>query len=421
LQGTELEVRARRPKAVSFDRRGDISMTSRDDAGWRKQPNVPPAHLVSGLVYHDEGVFAAEREKIFQKVWSLACHESELPGRYDFRSVEIAGTPLVVVRGEDARVRAFINVCSHRGARLVNERSGSARAFTCFYHRWTYDTLGSCINIPRPEGYETSGIRAADHGLREVRTEVKLGLVFVNLDDNAGSLDDYLGGALDPLEEILGTVPLEVFHYQRSEIEANWKAWMETNLDTYHTVMHYLLRKTQVDKERRIRVLPGGHGNTGGMKAAYSKYGDWKSREDSMALPGADVREMRNVHLFPNASIITRGTVVRIDTISPDGPHRTVVECRGLGVKGDTDEQRRQRIEHHNQYWGPLGRNTPEDALAAELCARSYRSGSAHYQLIARDEGLTGQDDAMLRAYYAQWSKLTGLSLSDPRAAAVEQ
>ena len=79
-----------------------------------------------------------------------------------------------------------------------------------------------------------------------------------------------------------------------------------------------------------------------------------------------------------------------------------LAECRGLGVKGDSEENRRKRMEHHNQYWGPLGRNLPEDALAAELCAMSYRSGHAHYQVIARDEGLTGQDDGMLREFYKQ-------------------
>jgi len=396
-------------------------MTSRNESAWRQQPSFPETYVVSGLVYHDDNVFALERETIFNKAWILACHESELPEKFDFRTLEIADTPLIVVRGADASLRAFINVCSHRGARLVNERSGNAKAFACFYHRWTYDTKGSCINIPRPEGYQACGVHTGDYGLREVRTEVKLGLVFLNLDDNAFPLDDFLGGALDPLKEILGGVPLEVFHYQRSEIDANWKAWMETNLDTYHTGMHYLLRKTQVDKQRRIRIVAGGHGNTGGMKSAYTNYADWKNRDDSMALPGADAREMRNVHLFPNASVITRGTVVRIDTVSPIGPHRTVVECRGLGIKGDTEDERRQRVEHHNQYWGPLGRNLPEDGLAAELCARSYRSGSAHYQVIARDEGLTGQDDGMLRAYYAQWSKMTGLSLSDPRAVTRER
>lgn len=386
-------------------------MPSRSESEWAGRPNVPDTHFVSGSVYHDEDIFADERERLFGKVWSLACHDSELPGKYDFRTLEYAGTPLIVVRGEDGRVRAFVNVCSHRGGRLVSERSGNAKAFTCFYHRWTYDTKGSCINIPRAEGYGACGVRAEDFGLREVKAEARLGLVFVNLDDGASSLDDYLGDAFKPIEEALTGAPLEVFHYQRCEIDANWKAWMETNLDAYHTGMHYLLRKTQADSQRRIRITPGAHANTGGLRGAYDKYGDWKAREDTLALPGMDANEMRNVHLFPNASVLTRGTVVRIDTVSPLGPHRTVVECRGLGVKGDTDDERRKRIEHHNQFWGPLGRNLPEDALAAELCASSYRSGSAHYQVIAREEGLTGQDDAMLRAFYAQWSRYTGRSL----------
>jgi methanesulfonate monooxygenase large subunit len=392
-------------------------MGSRNEADWRREPKLPESHFVSGRVYHDAEVHAEEREKIFGKIWALVCHESELPGKYDFRTLELAGTPLVVVRGEDGGIRSFVNVCSHRGGRLVNERSGNARAFTCFYHRWTYDTKGSCINIPRPEGYQACGVKAEDYGLREVRTATKLGLVFVNLDDQCGSLDEYLGDALAPLEQVLGEVPLEVFHYQRSEIDANWKAWMETNLDAYHTGMHYLLRKTQNDAQRVIRINDGAHASTGGMKQAYDKYADWKRREDSIALPGVDANEMRNVHLFPNASILSRGTAIRIDTVSPDGPHRTVVECRGIGVKGDSDEIRRKRIDHHNQYWGPLGRNLPEDALAAELCAASYRSGAAHYQVIAREEGLTGQDDGMLRAFYGRWSRMMGRPLAESQGA----
>lgn len=389
-------------------------MASRDEIGWKKPPAMPETHFVSGRVYCDEDLFSEEREKVFGKVWALACHDSEVAEKYDFRSVEYAGTPLIVTRGEDGRVRTFINVCSHRGGRLVNERGGNARAFTCFYHRWSYDTRGTCVNIPRPEGYAACGLQAVDYGLREIRTEVRLGLVFINLDDQAASLDAYLGDALEPLEQVLGGTPLEVFHYQRCEIDANWKAWMETNLDSYHTGMHYLLRKTQNESQRRIRVSLGGHVGTRGMRAAYSNYGGWQNRENSMALPGLEADEARTAHLFPHASIMARGTVIRIDTLSPDGPHRTIAECRGLGVKGDTEAQRAKRIEHHNQYWGPLGRNLPEDALAAELCARSYRSGSAHYQVIARDEGLTGQDDGMLRAFYAQWSRMMGRSSANP-------
>ena len=70
--------------------------------------------------------------------------------------------PLIVVRGEDGHIRTFINVCSHRGARVAMEPGGNARTFTCFYHHWTYDTEGSCVSMPRPEGYDHTPIRKED-------------------------------------------------------------------------------------------------------------------------------------------------------------------------------------------------------------------------------------------------------------------
>ena len=87
---------------------------------------------------------------------------------------------------------------------------------------------------------------------------------------------------------------------------------------------------------------------------------------------------------------------------------------RGLGVKDEPAEHRRIRINHHNQYWGPFGRNVPEDMFAAEACTESFRNGAARYQIIAREEGLSGQDDGILRAFYAEWGRLLGRRPSEP-------
>ena len=389
-------------------------MTSRDANTWERPPQVPDTHFVSGLVYSDDEIFEQERKLIFGKVWSIACHESELPERYSFRTSDYAGTPIIITRGEDNRVRTFVNVCSHRGAKLVTERSGTTERFTCFYHLWTYDTRGACVGIPGDDAYESSGLRIEDCGLREVKTEVKLGLVFINLDDAASPLADFVGDALDPFEQILGEKELDVFHYQRSVLDANWKAWMETNLDAYHAGMHFLLRKTQGDAGRQIRLYPGGHVSTGGTGQKYSEYKGWQDRDDSLALPGVRSKEMRNGDLFPNASILSRGTVIRIDTVSPLSPHKTIVECRGVGIKGDTDQERLARINHHNQYWGPFGRNWPEDAVAAERCEKTFGPGVARYQIIAREQDLRDRDDGMMRAFYAEWSRRMGRPAHNP-------
>jgi methanesulfonate monooxygenase large subunit len=72
------------------------------------------------------------------------------------------------------------------------------------------------------------------------------------------------------------------------------------------------------------------------------------------------------------------------------------------------------RIRHHNDYWGPFGRNVPEDAFAAEACEKAFGSGAARYQIIARDENGQGQDDLMLRAYYQAWADMTGRPHHNP-------
>ena len=389
-------------------------MNARNAEQWRAPPALAPENYVAGDVYSDPAVFEAEREHIFAHTWRIACHESEIANPFDYRTYEHLGVPLITIRGRDQKIRTFYNVCSHRGAKLVQDVSGNAERLTCFYHLWSYDAEGACIDIPRPEAYAPVGLKIEQCGLRGVRTESKLGLVFINLDESGMPLSTHLGSLLDHFEEPMGSQPLEVFHFHRAELKANWKAWMETNLDAYHTFMHVVLRRTQVDATREIKIHPHGHAAGEGIRAQYTNYKGWEGRSESLALPGMEPTEMRSAHLFPNAMILARGTVIRVDTVIPVAPDRMVLECRGLGVQGDTPEQRRERMAHHNMYWGPLSRNLPEDGFAAEACEASFGSGAGHYQIIARDENLTGQDDGMMRNFYGQWSKLTGLPSHNP-------
>ena len=96
------------------------------------------------------------------------------------------------------------------------------------------------------------------------------------------------------------------------------------------------------------------------------------------------------------------------------GPDKALLECRGIGRKGDSADDRLMRIDHHNAYWGPFGRNVPEDAIAAERCDASFRPGAARHQIIARDEGGHGQDDALLRNFYGEWGRLMGRPAHKP-------
>jgi methanesulfonate monooxygenase large subunit len=244
-------------------------------------------------------------------------------------------------------------VCSHRSANLVQDVSGNAERLTRFYHLWNYDAEGPCIEIPRPETYAPVGLQMELCGLRKVRTETKLGLVFINLDESVMPLSRYLGSLLDHFEEPMGPRPLEVSHFHRSEIKANWKAWMERNLDAYLTFILLVLQRTQVDAKWEIKIYPNGYAVGVGIRAQYTNYKEWESRSESLALPALEPTEMRSAHLFPNPLILAHGTVIRIGTVIPLAPDRMVLECGGLGMQGDTPEQRRERMALHNMDCGP--------------------------------------------------------------------
>ncbi len=382
-------------------------------------PNVPPSHVVDNRVYWDGEIFREEQQKIFGHVWKFVCHESELPAPFDFRTTSVAGTPLVVIRGADAKVRSFINACSHRGVELVRGVTGNAGHLECIFHRWTYDsTTGECTGAPRPEGFAEAGPDLKACGLREFRTEIYLGLVFVNLDDNAESLEHFIGDSLELQKEILGSKELEVFDFYEQVLDTNWKNWQETNMDLYHEFMHFANRQTGLAVkeyyERNWRIYRNGHAAIERYAARYDRYAGWKERDQSISLPGISPNEFQLINLFPDLAINARGTVIRIDTQIPLAPGKTLVQYRGLGIKGDSEAHRAQRVKDYTTIWGPFGTNLAEDTLATTLQGRALQTGQVPFTFWSREEKGKTQDDIALRSFYREWERLMGRPASRP-------
>ena len=109
--------------------------------------------------------------------------------------------------------------------------------------------------------------------------------------------------------------------------------------------------------------------------------------------------------LFPDTTFLIRTTTMRVDTSSPLSPNLTLVEQRGFGVKGESAADRAMRRNHHNQYWGPFGRNLSEDAIAVETLDAAIRGGGGTWGLFARHEDERALDDVMVREYYKEWSR----------------
>ena len=391
------------------------SMTA--NTALNQQPEVPPTHFVDHRIYNDPDIFQVETDTIFAKSWKFVCHESEIANPLDFRTTSVAGVALIVLRNERGEIKCFVNVCSHRGVKFEQRPAGTASKFICPFHRWTYDTNGACIAVPGIGAYAACGIEKADLGLREVRTAQKYGLVFVNLDDNAMGLDEFLGDALDALAPVFENQELEVIHYNEQVLDANWKNWQETNMDLYHEYLHVVNRRTSLSQdgyhERKWHVHANGHTTIDPMKVNYAKMKGWKQRSD-VVFDGLTTGEFRHACLFPDIVFLCRSTILRVDVQIPISATQTLIQFRGLGVKGESEERRLQRVRDHNEFWGPFGRNLPEDMVVSVAQGKAMSQQAGGYTLFAREQDDTTHDDLPGRAWYAEWARQTGIDPASP-------
>jgi methanesulfonate monooxygenase subunit alpha len=391
---------------------------SKNEAQWSAAPNFPTSHYVDSRLYTDPEIFAEEKEKLFKPAWIIACHESELAAANDYRLfTHPAGVPLIVIRGDDDKVRAFYNICPHRGNTILYDPSGNAKRMTCIFHQWSFDARGNCLQITREtEGYQKRFCKE-DVGLREVKCEVAYGgFVWVNLLDDCLPLAEFIGGALDILQPFMQQ-PMEVFHFHKAHIHTNFKLWHDTNSEFYHDYMHYFNRITGMLQpgyfERKYTPFPNGHASVGSMQIQYDKYEG--SKERAVGWPGLARGGWYMVDLFPGMTYNLRTSVIRIDTSIPLGPNDVLIEFRGLGLKSDTAEERAQRIFDHNMIWGPFGRNLHEDLLGVTGQGRALRKGTgSRWILHGREENNTIHDEVGMRHYYAEWSRRMGRPAYDP-------
>lgn len=134
--------------------------------------------------YRDPEFFTVEQDRVFRPSWQVVCHVSDIPEPGDWHTLDYLGESVIVVRGRDAVLRAFTNVCRHRGSRLVDGASGCAKKLVCPYHAWTYDLDGRLTGVPDSASYPT--LDKGKAGLVAVELEIWRGFVFVRLEDDGG-------------------------------------------------------------------------------------------------------------------------------------------------------------------------------------------------------------------------------------------
>jgi carnitine monooxygenase subunit len=143
-----------------------------------------------GWVYHDAAFFAREMEAVIRPSWQIMCHVSDIANAGDWHGLELLGENIIVIRGDDHRVRAFNNVCRHRASRLVDGASGCVKKLVCPYHGWTYEKDGQLSGVPNKADY--GGLDRSRLGLNAVDMEIWQGFIFVRLSGTGPSVAEMM-------------------------------------------------------------------------------------------------------------------------------------------------------------------------------------------------------------------------------------
>jgi len=195
-------------------------------------PAPEPELSLPGWIYRDPEFFAVEMERVIRPAWQVVCHANEIPWPGDWRTLDWLGESVVVLRGQDDRVRAFHNVCRHRASRLVAGEAGCWKRLTCPYHAWTYGLDGRLVGVPNRSDYPN--LDPAALGLLPVEMEAWNGFLFVRLTGGGPSV-----------AEMMAPYAAEIGPYRLDELQplgrvtlrprpVNWKNVSDNYSDGLH-------------------------------------------------------------------------------------------------------------------------------------------------------------------------------------------
>ena len=220
-------------------------------------PKKQPVRSLPARYYTDPEIFEREKEAIFYKTWQFAGHAADIPKTGDYFTFEICGQDLFCIRGKEGNVRAFYNVCQHRAHGLLSG-SGNKRLVVCPYHAWSYELDGRLRKAPNADS--TPGFDTADVCLTEVKVEMFMGFIYVNLDDDAAPMDAWFPGVRDELTEYLPDVDsLKVMKWTTVEERCNWKVSVENYSECYHCELNHPTFASGVVKPNSYNVSPHGY------------------------------------------------------------------------------------------------------------------------------------------------------------------
>lgn len=282
------------------------------------------------IIYSGEDIAQSERENIFQAQPMMAAHVAEVPEYGNFIRLRLNTQDVILSRKKDGSIGAYLNICSHRGASVVNEDRGTRKIFTCKYHGWTYGNDGQSRGI----GFqETFGAKpCAKLNLTELPVEVRHGFIWV-VEDPAGSIDvaEMLGPEMDQAMSEFGFDDYHFYKGQILELNQNWKIMADGLVDGYHvkflhgaTISPYFyhnIMSCNILTHHSLHATP---------RRRIDEILDQEPGETSL------VRYViMSIHICPNAALVIHPHHVEFWTLyqHPDGPHKSRTHLRFITPK----------------------------------------------------------------------------------------
>jgi Rieske 2Fe-2S family protein len=300
-----------------------------------------PRQLLPVEAYTSEEWYRREQRELFGSTWLFAGMLEDLKAPGDYISLQNGGPPIFVLRDKERKLRAFHNVCRHRGARLVEGAGNLGRAITCFYHNWTYELSGQLKRVTL-ERELFPGLDKSCLGLRPAKVATWKNLVFVHPDPDASALEDWLADVpqkLGPFEpgqrrvhdpERLVEISNVVYR-----VRANWKIVTENFIDGYHLPLLHPISLGDGDFMRQKWQPAGRH------QAFYRplKPGITHDNQPLPVIEGVPANFGAAYQwLFPNISLYQNATSWSTFHVIPLGPALSLVHSRTRGMASDKGE-----------------------------------------------------------------------------------
>lgn len=354
-------------------------------------------------LFSDPEVFELEQRHIFERTWQFLTLESEIAKPNDFVTAWIGRTPVLVTRDENGEVRAFANVCRHKGAVVCREERGNAKHHVCVYHGWAYDANGRNTYIKdQKAGCYSAAFQADNHDLLPIAKLGRYkGLIFGSLSPAVPPIEEFLGEfrffidlAMEQGPQGMEFVPGRAgYTYQ-----ANWKLQMDNGVDFYHLTSAHKsflavqkrraggegnLEARMYDWSKRMAQDAGMFQFRNGHTIGWLNQVEVEKRPIYPAIPEIRKRmgdkyadwmlKPRNTVIFPNMQIADATTLL-LRTFRPIAPDRTEMTVRCMGPVGEPPAQRAWRLRQFEDFFNASGFATPDDTVTYEECQTGFNA-----------------------------------------------